>query len=52
MTNRYAEFLVAPFAGAWIEIEDMEDIASDLYNVAPFAGAWIEIQRYYSLTNY
>ena len=23
---------VAPFAGAWIEIEDMEEIASDLYS--------------------
>ena len=34
--------LVAPFAGAWIEI-----IADDNYIkfciVAPFAGAWIEI---------
>ena len=34
--------IVAPFAGAWIEIaEVLTD--SDTENVAPFAGAWIEI---------
>ena len=34
---------VAPFAGAWIEIERLVDI-NDIQEVAPFAGAWIEIQ--------
>ena len=36
-------FAVAPFAGAWIEIDAY---ASDVVRsviVAPFAGAWIEI---------
>ena len=33
---------VAPFAGAWIEIEIGEDYEYNLM-VAPFAGAWIEI---------
>ncbi len=42
--------LVAPFAGAWIEISapkvlDTPDI------VAPFAGAWIEIATSLSLCN-
>ena len=37
-----AYFSVAPFAGAWIEInEDVDKKISGL--VAPFAGAWIEI---------
>ena len=37
------EFLfVAPFAGAWIEIQESIDDA-DVDLVAPFAGAWIEI---------
>ena len=36
--------LVAPFAGAWIEIlTPTHGSAED--NVAPFAGAWIEIGR-------
>ena len=35
--------IVAPFAGAWIEILNI--IFSDqAYRVAPFAGAWIEIE--------
>ena len=33
---------VAPFTGAWIEIE-VVDALSVLPDVAPFAGAWIEI---------
>ena len=33
---------VAPFAGAWIEIETCHSNAT-AYVVAPFAGAWIEI---------
>ena len=34
--------MVAPFAGAWIEIADTARLLTDT-NVAPFAGAWIEI---------
>ena len=34
---------VAPFAGAWIEIEQHK-IFSRKTCVAPFAGAWIEIR--------
>ena len=36
--------VVAPFAGAWIEITvALFDANEDV--VAPFAGAWIEIQE-------
>ena len=35
-------FAVAPFAGAWIEI-DFVYCDTDSCKVAPFAGAWIEI---------
>ena len=34
--------LVAPFAGAWIEIGGARAVESIPF-VAPFAGAWIEI---------
>ena len=34
--------LVAPFAGAWIEIRVPERLPPR-FRVAPFAGAWIEI---------
>ena len=34
--------MVAPFAGAWIEMSDVSWNPLSLY-VAPFAGAWIEI---------
>ena len=34
--------IVAPFAGAWIEILRFS-IDDGTVNVAPFAGAWIEI---------
>ena len=34
--------IVAPFAGAWIEIVEFPDV-STTPPVAPFAGAWIEI---------
>ena len=33
---------VAPFAGAWIEIE-YKYAGGEFANVAPFAGAWIEM---------
>ena len=36
---------VAPFAGAWIEINDNE-FTTDILIVAPFAGAWIEIRQW------
>ena len=35
--------LVAPFAGAWIEIELQSSERDRQRIVAPFAGAWIEI---------
>ncbi len=35
---------VAPYAGAWIEIE-IAGIALETENVAPYAGAWIEMRR-------
>ena len=34
--------VVAPFAGAWIEIMYTGNEVSEML-VAPFAGAWIEI---------
>ena len=34
---------VAPFAGAWIEIEGAVTVSAPSA-VAPFAGAWIEIE--------
>ena len=33
---------VAPFVGAWIETEIINDVLLQLENVAPFVGAWIE----------
>ena len=33
---------VAPYAGAWIEIDAIESY-SNIAQVAPYAGAWIEI---------
>ena len=39
---------VAPFAGAWIEIE-IWSVMDKLDNVAPFAGAWIEIPSLHKL---
>ena len=40
---KYITCYVAPFAGAWIEINRWCSPSSPCY-VAPFAGAWIEIQ--------
>ena len=37
-----AAVLVAPLAGAWIEIAGAANVTA-LYTVAPLAGAWIEI---------
>ena len=37
--------VVAPFAGAWIEIPSWGKI-KELFYVAPFAGAWIEMLRH------
>ena len=36
--------MVAPFAGAWIEIKNVNFSAIE-HKVAPFAGAWIEITQ-------
>ena len=36
---------VAPFAGAWIEIQERANRIEQNLIVAPFAGAWIEIPR-------
>ena len=35
-------YVVAPFAGAWIEIKNYSEYVGRRV-VAPFAGAWIEI---------
>ncbi len=35
--------LVAPFVGAWIEIDNTIHVNVGLTQVAPFVGAWIEI---------
>ena len=43
--HRVKHICVAPFAGAWIEIEDDNITKEDYWKVAPFAGAWIEISR-------
>ena len=40
--GRVERCVVAPHAGAWIEINRMECGAFDL-TVAPHAGAWIEM---------
>ena len=45
MRNAYIQlqtWVVAPFAGAWIEIFT-NDPACTMYCVAPSAGAWIEM---------
>ena len=36
-------FIVAPLAGAWIEIPASENTEQGGETVAPLAGAWIEI---------
>ncbi len=36
--------LVAPYAGAWIEIWKLKDFLLDR-SVAPYAGVWSEIQE-------
>ena len=45
-TSNYGEKYVAPFAGAWIEMQ-VSRITRRLLCVAPFAGAWIEIKPMY-----
>ena len=35
---------VAPFTGAWIEIQSFDNVQSFVF-VAPFTGAWIEIHK-------
>ena len=41
--NKQNNVVVAPFAGAWIEIFLNKERMVD-FMVAPFAGAWIEIE--------
>ena len=36
--------MVAPLAGAWIEIQQLTKLRF-MRSVAPLAGAWIEIQQ-------
>ena len=45
------EISVAPFAGAWIEINFFIFLTS-VYFVAPFAGAWIEISVFRTAWKY
>ena len=42
---------VAPFVGAWIEIQLMHFCVTERI-VAPFVGAWIEILLFYSNIGY
>ena len=42
LVQKYQLGVVAPFAGAWIEIINTKEYKNGQY-VAPFAGAWIEI---------
>ena len=42
MVYKWLENAVAPLAGAWIEIRDI-NVVSGIANVAPLAGAWIEM---------
>ena len=44
--NKTTTVVVAPFAGAWIEICCGKSI-QNICSVAPFAGAWIEIYDRY-----
>ena len=43
--------LVAPFAGAWIEIYYVQSYRPNR-SVAPFAGAWIEIELAHSFITF
>ncbi len=45
--NRVRVSGVAPYAGAWIEI-NVPASASKSTAVAPYAGAWIEIEMLYA----
>ena len=45
----YFAWIVAPYAGAWIEI--ISDMLYSLCgNVAPYAGAWIEIDNHFAVS--
>ena len=39
-------YVVAPFTGAWIEIQYLKEIYEN-NKVAPFTGAWIEIPTHW-----
>ena len=36
------KYIVAPYTGAWIEIE-IKRATAEIKEVAPYTGAWIEI---------
>ena len=42
-TTKGKQVIVAPYAGAWIEIPLLDDALTRKEPVAPYAGAWIEI---------
>ena len=44
MAESKETIVVAPFVGAWIEINCI-NAAGTCSDVAPFVGAWIEIRR-------
>ena len=50
LSSESTNIIVAPFAGAWIEIHSWEK-STIVHLVAPFAGAWIEILRSGSYKN-
>ena len=37
--------VVAPFTGAWVEIDKKIDRLKNPIQVAPFTGAWVEISQ-------
>ena len=44
--------IVAPFVGAWIEIQLSTPLTLPALPVAPFVGAWIEINVQYQPEHY
>ena len=48
--GNYVKRLVAPLAGAWIEISGSLRVMP-IYTVAPLAGAWIEIKYHKAAGN-
>ena len=50
IVRRITRIIVAPFTGAWIEIEVPITDVKVGDKVAPFTGAWIEIGNVYPVT--